>query len=287
MRFAVFAFVLTSMFGMGLNMTIRQISEPFRSTRLVLSALAANFVLVPLSAYLITKTITMDRSLAIGLLLLGTASGAPLFPKLVEFARGNVALAIGLMALQMAVTIAYMPLVLPTFFPAVHAHAWSIARPLLTVVLPPLAAGLFLRAYRDQIAERLQPVFRVASNVALILVIALGLAANLPNVPREGSLKAIVAGALLVLASLGSGFALGGPHVDTRKVLALGTSQRNVSVAFLAGVESFREPGVVTMLAILALVAICIQIPTAFTMAICVKPSEWPGPPGKRSGRSF
>ena len=105
------------MFGMGLNLTIRQISEPFRSTRLVLSALAANFVLVPLSAYLITKTITMDRSLAIGLLLLGTASGAPLFPKLVEFARGNVALAIGLMALLMAVTIAYMPLGVAGVFP--------------------------------------------------------------------------------------------------------------------------------------------------------------------------
>jgi bile acid:Na+ symporter, BASS family len=265
-RLAVFAFVLSSMFGMGLNMTTQEILEPFRSTRLILAALAANFVLVPLSAYVIARAITADRSLTIGLVLLGTASGAPLFPKLVEFARGNVALAVGLMALQMAVTILYMPLALPTFFPAVHANAWSIARPLLTIVLPPLAAGLILRAYRQQIAARLQSAFRVASNVALLLVILLGLAANLSNMLRDGSLNAVVAGALLVLISLVFGFALGGACEGTRTVLALGTSQRNVSVAFLVGIESFREPKVVTTLAILALVALCIQLSTAFAI---------------------
>jgi bile acid:Na+ symporter, BASS family len=270
-RLSVFAFVLSSMFGMGLNMTIRQVFEPFRSTRLVLSTLLANFVLVPASAYLITRTVTADRSLFIALILLGTASGAPLFPKLVEFARSNVRLAVSLMALQMAVTIAYMPLVLPTFFPAVHANAWSIAKPLLTVVLPPLAAGLILRAYREQVAARLQTVFRVSSNATLALVIFFGLAANFSKVLQDGSVNTIVAGALLVLVSLAFGFILGGPHLDTRGVLALGTSQRNVSVAFLVGIESFREPKLVTTLAILALVASCIQLPAAFTIGTRVR----------------
>ncbi len=125
-QLSVFAFVLSSMFSMGLNMTAQKILGPLRSPQLVLSALAANFVLVPALAYLIVRAVGADRPLAIALLLMGTASGAPFFPKLVEFARGNVALAIGLMALQMAVTIVYMPVVLPIFFSAAHANAWSI-----------------------------------------------------------------------------------------------------------------------------------------------------------------
>src|SRR5271169_4526573 len=118
------------MLSAGLTLSIQQVSEPFKSTRLVISALAANFGLVPLSAYLITRAIPLEQSLAIALLLLGTASGAPMLPKLVEFARGNIALAVGLMALLMAGTIVTMPLVLPMLLPGVQTSSWFIARPL-------------------------------------------------------------------------------------------------------------------------------------------------------------
>ena len=251
------------MFSMGLNLTIQQIIQSLKSTRLVLAALSANFVLVPLSAYTITRTIPLDQPFTIGLLLLATASGAPIFPKLVEYARGDIALAVGLMSLLMATTIVYMPLVVPLILPGVRTGAWAIARPLLVVVLPALVSGLCLRTYRKTLAERLQPILRVASNVALAFVIVAGLAANGPNVLRAGNLKVIVAGGLLLLVAFGFGFALGGPHAATRKVLALGTAQRNLSVAFLIAVENFRESGVVTMLAILALLAFFTQIPIA------------------------
>jgi bile acid:Na+ symporter, BASS family len=82
-QISVIAFVVLSMFSAGLTLSIQQVSEPFKSTRLLISALAANFVLVPLSAYLITRAIPLEQSLVIALLLLGTASGAPLLPKLV------------------------------------------------------------------------------------------------------------------------------------------------------------------------------------------------------------
>jgi predicted Na+-dependent transporter len=262
-RLSVFAFVVSSMFSMGLSLTIQEILESLRSTRPVLSALVANFALVPLSAYIITRAIPLNEPFTIGLLLLATASGAPIFPKLVEYAHGDIALAVGLMAMLMAATIVYMPVVVPLILPGVHTGTWAIAKPLLTVVLPALVFGLCLRAYRRKLAERLQPILRVTSNATLVLVIVAGLAANGTNVVRAGSFKAIVAGLLLLSISFGFGFGLGGPHAHTRKVLALGTAQRNLSVAFLIAVENFREPGVVTMLAILALLAFFTQIPIA------------------------
>src|SRR5271169_4710921 len=221
------------MLSAGLTLSIQQVSEPFKSTRFVISALAANFVLVPLSAYLITRAIPLEKSLAIALLLLGTAGGAPMLPKLVEFARGNLALAVGLMALLMAGTIVTMPLVLPMLLPGVHASAWSIARPFLSVVFPPLAVGLVVRAYRKALAARLQPIIHLASNVALTIVILVVVATNFSNVVRTGTLDAVVGGTVLFLISFGIGFALGGPDSETRIVLALGTALRDVSIAFL------------------------------------------------------
>ncbi len=262
-RLAVFAFVVASMSSVGLSLSFGEIHEPFKSPRLVLRALTANFIAVPLLAYLITKAIPVNPSLMIALMLLGTASGAPMLPKLVEFAKGNLALAVGLMGLLMATTVVYVPLVLPMLLPGVHAQAWSIAKPLLGVTLPPLLVGLAVRAYRKEIASRLARHLRVASNITLLVVISAAITVNYSNVIQMSSLEAIAAGATLFLGSFGIGFALGGGNAETRLVLGLGAIVRNVSVSFLIAVENFRESNVVNYVAILGLVAVLIQLPVA------------------------
>jgi BASS family bile acid:Na+ symporter len=262
-KFAIFVFVVTNMLGVGLSLSLSGILEPFRSPRLVLSALIANFVVVPLLAYLITRVITLDPPFAIGILLLGTGAGAPFLPKLAEFARGNLAFAVGLMVLLMAVTIVYMPIVLPVLIPSAHVRAWPIAKPLVTVMLMPLILGLLVRARKQGIARRCEPYLRHTSTVALILAIGLVLAANYDNAVRTIHFNAIVAGVLLLLAAFASGFALGGSCADTRTVLAFGTAQRDLSAALLVAVESFSDPRVVVMLIVMVILGVCIQIPIA------------------------
>ena len=55
--------VITSMLAMGLSLTIPMILQPLRNGRLVVMALLANFVLVPLMAYLMTVIMPLDESL--------------------------------------------------------------------------------------------------------------------------------------------------------------------------------------------------------------------------------
>jgi bile acid:Na+ symporter, BASS family len=43
--------IVGSMLGMGLGLTLAQITQPLKNVRLVVLALLANFVLVPLLAY--------------------------------------------------------------------------------------------------------------------------------------------------------------------------------------------------------------------------------------------
>jgi bile acid:Na+ symporter, BASS family len=267
----VFAFVVLSMLSAGLTLSPPNVRAQFKSARLVVAALAANFVLVPLTAWLIAKIVPFDQSLSIALLLLGTASGAPMLPKLVEFGRGNLALAVGLMALLMAGTILTMPLVLPLILPGVHVNPWSIAKPLLLIVLPSLAVGLGLRTYSRSIAERLQPFFRSTSNLTLGLVIVLAVATNFSNAASARTLSTVLAGASFIVITFGIGFALGGPDADSRRVLALGTTQRSVSVAFLVAVQNFRGTNVVDILAILAVLALVLQVPAALALGVYVR----------------
>ena len=125
---AMLSFVVSSILAMGSGLTVVQIIEPLRDIRLVVLALIANFVVLPLGAFALAKVLQLDEPLAIGLLLLGCAAGAPFLPKLVQIAKGNLAFAVGLMVLLMIVTVGYLPIVLPLLLPGV---AVDIARSLI------------------------------------------------------------------------------------------------------------------------------------------------------------
>jgi bile acid:Na+ symporter, BASS family len=72
---AMLGFVVSSMLAMGSGLTIRQIIAPLRNARLVLLALLANFVLMPLGALALAKVLWLDNPFAVGLLVLGCAAG--------------------------------------------------------------------------------------------------------------------------------------------------------------------------------------------------------------------
>src|ERR1700752_3819748 len=88
---AMLGFVVSSMLAMGSGLTIRQIIAPLRNARLVLLALLANFVLMPLGALFLGKVLWPDTPFAVGRRVLGGAPGAPFFPKPADLARGNLA----------------------------------------------------------------------------------------------------------------------------------------------------------------------------------------------------
>ena len=143
---SMLVFVIGSMTSMGLTLKINQIIAPLKNVKLVVLALVVNFILIPITAYLITLALPLDEPLRIGLILLSTAAGAPFLPKLAEVSKGNVAFSVGLMVLLMIATIIYLPLVLPLLLGGVEVNPWDIAQSLILIMLVPLTIGLFIKA---------------------------------------------------------------------------------------------------------------------------------------------
>src|SRR4051794_12684055 len=152
---AVLVFLVSSMAAMGLTLTARAIAAPLRDVRFVLLALGLNFVLAPACAWLLTVLIPLESGHAAGLMLLGGAAGAPFLPKLVENARCDLASAAALMVLLTAGTILFMPFALPLMIPGLGADPWSIARPLLALIIAPLAAGMVVKRLASGAAARM------------------------------------------------------------------------------------------------------------------------------------
>ena len=259
-------FILSSMLGMGLGLTVSQIITPLRNPRLLVLSLLANFVLMPLAALGLATVLRLDPPLGVGLLLLGTAAGAPFLPKLAQLANGNLAFSVGLMALLMVVTVIYLPLVLPLLLPGVSVNPVRIASSLFLFMLLPLALGLAAKIYFALIASRAKPVLDKVSNLSLILLVLLMIATNIKNVLAVFGTGGILAGLLLIAVGLGAGWLLGGPGMDTRPVLALGTGQRNIAAALVVGGQSFSDPKVVVMVIVVAIVGLLVLMPLSKTL---------------------
>lgn len=264
---AMLIFVLSSMLAMGLGLTVSQIITPLRNARLVVLSLLANFVLMPLAAVALAALLRLDQPLGVGLLLLGTAAGAPFLPKLAQIAKGNLAFAVGLMVLLMVVTVGYLPLVLPVLLPGVSVNPAKIARSLFLLMLLPLAGALAVKARFAVAAARTKPVLDRVSNLSLILLVLLITAANINNVLAVFGTHGILAGLLFIAVGFGIGWLLGGPGMDTRRVLALGTAQRNIAAALVVGSQSFSDPKVVVMVVVVAIVSLLVLMPLSRLLA--------------------
>ena len=264
---AMLGFVLSSMVAMGLGLTIQEIVAPLRNVRLILLSLVANFVLMPFVAIALARLLRLDEPLGVGLLLLGTAAGAPFLPKLAQIAKGNLAFAVGLMVLLMVITVGYLPVVLPSLLPGVSVSPAKIARSLFLLMLLPLAGALAVKAKFPDASARAKPLLDRISNLSLILLIVLLTVVNVKSVLAVFGTGGILAGLLLLAAGYGIGWVLGGPAADTRRVLGLGTAQRNIAAALVVSRQSFDNPNVVVMVVVVAIVGLLILMPLSRFLA--------------------
>jgi len=264
---ALLGFVVSSMMAMGVGFTVGQIIDALRDVRLVLLALLANFVVMPLGAVALDKSLELDEPLGVGLLLLGAAAGAPFLPKLTELAKGNLPFSVGIMVLMSVGTAGYLPLVLPLLLPGVTVSSEKIAGWLFLLTLLPLAIGLALRGQHGELAARVKPVLDWVSNVTLVPMVLLLAVANIDKILHVFGTRGILAGVLLIALGFGMGWMLGGPGSDTRRALALGTGQRNIAAALVVASEGFSDPGVEIMVMVVTIVGLLTLMPLCHVLA--------------------
>jgi BASS family bile acid:Na+ symporter len=264
---SVVVFVISSTLSVGLGLTVQQILGPLRNGRLVALSLLANFLLAPVVAIGLARVLRLDEPLAIGLLLVGLAGGAPFLLKLAELAKGNMPFAVGLMVVLMVITVGYMPVVLPLLLDSVDVDPAAIARSLILLMLIPLAIGLAIRAWRSSAAARVRAFVAPLSTISMIFVVVLTTAAHVGSMLSILGSFGIVAAVIYVAICFGIGWLLGGPGADTRGVLSLGTAQRNTAAALVVAGQNFTDAKVVVMITVVMIVSFAVLMPLAGALA--------------------
>lgn len=251
-------FTITSMLAVGMSLTVKQIVDPLRNLRLVIVVLAASFILVPLWAILLTLVIPMGDEQNTALILLGACAGGPFIPLLVQMAKGRMPLGVGEMVLLLVVTIFYVPLFLPLMLPYVHVDAVAIARDLTLFMLLPLILGLLVKWRYTELAANWQPHLSRTSVFSLLLLFVAGLPPALPKIISVIGTWLVPAATLLAVGGALFGYLLSfKDDPGGRKVLSLGTGQRNLAAALLVAAHAFSaDTFVMTLVACLVLTVV-------------------------------
>lgn len=261
---AILAFIITSMVVMGLNVTIRDLLSPMKNRRLILASIVANFILVPILAFIIIFVLPVSREMAAGLILVSLAAGAPSTPKVAELTGGNIAYAVATTILMTVLTIILMPIILPYLLDGITMDPSRIAANLVILMLIPLLVGMGVRHGSDRTAKKVLPVLFWVSNgcigivfltFGILLLERLGMLFG----GDQGLLMLVVA-IVFTLGSLAIGYALGGSSKETKNVLAFGTGFRNITAALVVITTTFEDTGndVLIMVLVLTLVSVII-----------------------------
>ncbi len=256
-------FAISSMASVGAGNELREVTLPLRRPAMLVTALLANFVAVPIWSVLLIRAFDVPEPYAIGLFLMGCAAGAPFLVALTRMAKADAALAGGLLLVLLPISIVYMPLVIPWALPEANVNALAIARPLVTTMLLPLALGVLFRLKFRRLVPKVMPVLRKVSQYALLVLIAATVLTNAESIVSLLGTPAIPIAALLLLGAVLIGYVGSVRGIERRVILALGTGQRNVAAAMIVATSSFTTTEPLVMVVVTSIVGFAILFPAA------------------------
>lgn len=245
------AFVISSMFGLGLSLTLRELLIPLKNRRLVGAAIAINFVLIPGIAWLLVTLMPLDPSLKIGLVIFSAVSGAPLGIKAAQIALADATSAGSLVVLQVLGSVLFLPIALPIFIPGIELNTWDVANSLFLQVLLPIALGVLVNSRYSVAAEMVRPTMGQIANVSLAGLLFVNLT-RIPQILGLIGTGAIFAVLVVIAVGLAAGVFWPGIDPKLRKTLGLVSAQRNFAAAFVIAQGSFADQADVFVMILMA-----------------------------------
>lgn len=193
------------MFGMGLTLKPHDFKVVFSRPKDVVIGCVAQFTVMPLLAFLLTKAFSLSPELAIGVILVGTCPGGTSSNVMTYLSKGDVPLSVGMTAVSTILAPFLTPLLTYVYAGArVDVDMVSMFLSIVEVVIVPILAGFIINHFFKKATEKVVEILPLISTVAIVAIVAAVVSANSAKLLTSGLL--IVA--VVMLHNL-LGYALG------------------------------------------------------------------------------
>jgi ACR3 family arsenite efflux pump ArsB len=273
------AVLFIMLYPMMIGLRIEEVGKAVTNLKLISLSMLFNFVLSPLLAAGLAYVFLHSRpDFAVGLILTGTVPCAGMVAAWTGYAKGNVALALVIVALSLLVSIVMIPVWMPILAGVyVHIDAWGMFKEILVAVALPLVLGdltrrLILRLWGQGGFQQVRPILPGVSMLGMYIIVFTSMALEANNVVRHPQYFLIVLVPLTFLYTiLFAGSVLFSRLVrfnyEDMVAFAYGTAGKNISIA-LALATLFFAPLTVLVLALKPIIQI------AF-MALFLRLAPW------------
>ncbi|MFZ4453755.1 bile acid:sodium symporter family protein [Salibacterium aidingense] len=212
------------MFGMGMTMKLRDFRVVAQQPAPVFIGLLAQFLIMPLAAFVIATIMGLPPELAAGLVLVGACPGGTASNVMVYLSKGDVPVSVAMTSVSTMLAPLLTPLIVYLL-----ANQWlpvgagDMFLSIVQVIIIPIALGLLAAKFLPDFTEKGQAALPLVSVTAIILIVAAVVAGNVENIATSG----LTVFAAVVLHN-GIGLALG--YLAARVTGLDETKRRAVSI---------------------------------------------------------
>lgn len=222
------------MFGMGLTLKFDDFRVVFQRPKDVITGCLAQFTVMPLLAWALTRVFGLDEALSVGVVLVGCCPGGTASNVITYLAKGDLALSVGMTATSTLLA----PLVTPLLVwllagKTVDVDVTGMLLSILWVVILPIVLGLTVKSLWPRQTERATVWLPALSTLAICTIVLIVIAANAHKLLAGGMIIILVV-VLHNLCGLSLGYAVGrlaGMSSAKRRAVSIEVGMQNSGLA--------------------------------------------------------
>jgi BASS family bile acid:Na+ symporter len=167
------------MFGMGLTLRLQDFKVVFSHPKDVVIGCLAQFTVMPLLAWALTRILSLDEALALGVILVGCCPGGTASNVITYLAKGDLALSVGMTGVSTLLAPFLTPLLTWALAgKSVDVDVLSMFLSILWVVILPIVVGLVIKTLCPKFTEKAVDYLPAFSSIAIAFIVAIIIAAN-------------------------------------------------------------------------------------------------------------
>lgn len=222
------------MFGMGLTLKPSDFKPVLMRPKDIIIGELAQFIVMPLVAWLLCRLLQLPTELALGVILVGCCPGGTASNVICYLAKGDIALSVAMTGVSTLLA----PIVTPALVymlagKEVAVDMIGMFLSIVQVVIVPIVLGLAVNKYLSMFTEKVTPLLPMVSTLAIAAIIGIIVSHNSTNIL---SCSLLVGVAVILHNVLGltlgyvAGRLLGLPH-DKRTAISIEVGMQNSGLA--------------------------------------------------------
>ena len=181
------------MFGMGLTLSWKDLSIVLSRPRDIALGCMAQFIVMPLLAWLLTHVFSLPKDLALGVILVGCCPGGTASNVITYLAKGDLALSVGMTACSTLLAPLMTPLLVWLMAGTmVEVDTLGMLLSIVYVIIAPIAAGLLCQRFLPRLTQKVTPYLPSFSSLAIALTVGIVVSHNADRLWMGGYVVIVV-----------------------------------------------------------------------------------------------